>query len=169
MRRLKITMVLGTMIVLLAGVAVALVFWLRAGSSAQPPTSRPPRLLHTLSNVVNNLNADTRSCEIASWFVDKLVAQAVQMDALTCESAHLSFDLEGIVQRIPGANEVTKRATVKALADLVMAAVEQSCNAYGAVSGEKLAESLRGAKQFCLAPAGTLLSLYPAKSSVALP
>jgi hypothetical protein len=142
-------------------------------TSNAPMNMPPPLLLAYLASVVNLLDADMRSCEIANWFVYRLAKQARRLTAdtmLPCSDAvNAVFDIDEIVREVPRANEVTRKALNQALTKFAEVAVVQACDLMGYVTGATLVTSVEEASKYCANPCGTLLNLYRAKSPLPLP
>lgn len=143
---------------------------------AAPPSSAPSRSDRIVASLINNLNADMRSLEIGRWFFARLRAQALAQwgnAGIKCSDDY--FKLEAIAAAVPGANEVTAAATVKALRALVDEAKRAQCGggaAMGEVPREAFLKTLDQFQASALAPGrGVLLGMngYSEKSRLPLP
>lgn len=158
-------------------IVLALLLWPRGGDGATQGTKRMDKvgkvdkLLSRLAEVINNLNYETRSCEIGQWFVDRLAGQAMTKGEMQCGDVPRHFDFKSIADAVPGAMEVTRERTQLALKKLVLEAARRACpdGSGGALTGTDLARVLRSAMEHCRPPNGRLLDLYPLQSRVPLP
>jgi hypothetical protein len=165
-------------LVLVALATFGLAWWrsrsarLAQAATAPPhPTVPPQAMLTYLADAVNNLNHEMRSCEIAEWFVTRLVAQAmVRLEGrVPCDRAAAAFDTTAIANAVPGANDVTRAEVARSLQTLVRETARRVCGEGGVVTASDMADGLRESLAFCAPPDGQLLALYPLKSRVPLP
>ncbi len=157
---------------------LALLLWPRgdgATRGTKPPrvdkVAKVDKLLSRLAEVINNLNYETRSCEIGQWFIDRLAGQAMTKGEMQCGDVLRHLDFKSIADAVPGAMEVTRQRTQLALKKLVLEAARRPCqdSSDGAFTGTDLARVLRSAMEHCHPPNGRLLDLYPLRSRVPLP
>lgn len=129
------------------------------------------RMMERLAEIINLLDAGTRSCEIGVWFINRIAAQAMtKSQAVACDKAAADMlDLRAIANAVPGANEVTRTELVVSLTKFVTAAARRACDRFGTVTGPDLARAVQESARFCTAPNGALLTLYPAASRIPLP
>lgn len=153
-------------------VAVASVWWFLSSHRADGGREQQvERMMERLAEIINLLDAGTRSCEIGVWFINRLAAQAMTKSrAVACDKAATDMlDLRAIANAVPGANEVTRNELVLSLSKFVTAAARRACDRSGNVTGPDLARVMRESDRFCTAPDGALLRLYPPKSRIPLP
>jgi len=154
-------------------VAVVLVWWLRPkrmrrgptvpNATAAPPFRTPTASDKILARMVNAVNHDMRSLELAQWFAAQL-AGAVRASGYACGSQR-PLDYSGIAAKVPGANDVTKLELRSHMADLMA----EACAGSGKGS---LADTLLRFGASAAHPAtGVLAGMpgYSVKSAVPLP
>jgi hypothetical protein len=143
---------------------------------AVPPAVAPSRSDKIVASLINNLNSDMRSLEIGHWFFGRLRAQTLARGsdaAVKCADDY--FDLRAIADAVPGANDVTKAATVKSLRALVDEAKRPMCGggaAMGDVQRDVFIATLNKFEASALAPGrGVLLGMpgYTERSRLPLP
>jgi hypothetical protein len=143
---------------------------------AVPPVANVVRSDKIVASLINNLNADMRSLEIGRWFFKRLRAQTLAQAgtaAINCGNDY--FNLAAIADAVPGANDVTKAATAKALRVLVDEAKRPHCGGGAAMKDiprDTFIKTLNEFEALALAPGrGVLLGMpgYSEKSRLPLP
>ena len=123
------------LIVAIATAAVALgllVWWLVArrrrrqrNATAAPPFRKLTTSDRIIASLVNAVNYDVRSLELARWFVNQLIVEA-NKSKFACDKNSSTIDFAAIAAKVPQANEITQSEVQNHLRELVEEACKQS-------------------------------------------
>lgn len=86
-------------------------------ATAAPPFRRLTESDRIISRLINAVNHDMRSLELARWFIAQLASSAAD-GQYACGKGD-SLDVAAIAAKVPGANEVTRAELAAHLGDLV--------------------------------------------------
>lgn len=86
-------------------------------ATAAPPFRRLTESDRIISRLINAVNHDMRSLELARWFIAQLASSAANSQ-FACGKGD-ALDVAAIAAKVPGANEVTRAELAAHLGDLV--------------------------------------------------